>query len=445
MAQRRRVGLRAPLLAVLVIGAGTVACDDSAPEGPQGPIPPSVFIRQPEDRTFVPASFEINGGLGGSVQDIDVAIDGVDLGPARRGQESGDWRFPAELVSITPGPHHIVVTASGEGGTTTASAWVYYDTEGLPFEVVVEPESTTYETGDTAIADDPALLLFGPADDPVTLDMSTSAPSQIRARVNDRLSTGSLASLDLDIRDDTPGSYVATAIATGPDGTQRQASHTVIILEPITTTTTANAAQPTTQPPVTNPPGAPSAVFFDDFEGADQWTATVVTATNGSSDTVELVGGGNPGTFRQMTHVLPGTSDGDNNPSQIQILHLFGGGEWNPALQGALSHINYAEDQIQFDPPFDGAAIGSRFALVQGGTTYLASIIEDNAYRNTDWQTVQATGLTAADFTPAPGPDFSENGAPMTFGVLRSNTSRSSSGITTTHGVDNWTVELFKG
>ena len=31
----------------------------------------------------------------------------------------------------------------------------------------------------------------------------------------------------------------------------------------------------------------------------------------------------------------------------------------------------------------------------------------------------------------------------MTFGHLRANTGRSSAGITTQHGIDNWTVELI--
>ncbi|MGI9644289.1 MAG: hypothetical protein ACR2O6_03155 [Ilumatobacteraceae bacterium] len=50
--------------------------------------------------------------------------------------------------------------------------------------------------------------------------------------------------------------------------------------------------------------------------------------------------------------------------------------------------------------------------------------------------------LTAADFSPAPRPDFSALGAPMTFGYLRSNTSRGDQGIVTQHGLDNWTVQL---
>ena len=81
----------APLVLVaLLIAAGAAACGDSATNATEGPIPPSVFIAEPQDRTFVPASFEINGGLGGSVIDISISIDGVDLGPARRGQEAGD-------------------------------------------------------------------------------------------------------------------------------------------------------------------------------------------------------------------------------------------------------------------------------------------------------------------------------------------------------------------
>ncbi len=36
-----------------------------------------------------------------------------------------------------------------------------------------------------------------------------------------------------------------------------------------------------------------------------------------------------------MTHVLPGTSDGENNPSQINVVHIFGGrGQHQPERGG---------------------------------------------------------------------------------------------------------------
>ena len=43
---------------------------------------------------------------------------------------------------------------------------------------------------------------------------------------------------------------------------------------------------------------------------------------------------------------------------------------------GGLATIDYSEDQIMFDPPFDGAAVGALFVVVQGGSTYTTPIIE---------------------------------------------------------------------
>ena len=145
---------------------------------------------------------------------------------------------------------------------------------------------------------------------------------------------------------------------------------------------------------------------------------------------------------RRTAHLLPGTDDGENNPTQITVLHVFTGGGWDPSTDGALASVDYSEDQIEFEPPFEGAAIGALFVIVQDGTTYNTSINENNAYSNTSWQTTSVDGLTPADFSPAPGPDFSAGGAPMTFGYLRSNTNRGTE-ITTQHGIDNWTVELI--
>ena len=250
------------------------------------------------------------------------------------------------------------------------------------------------------------------------------------------ITTGSSTDLTVDIVDPVPGVYSVVVRGVGENGDVQEATHTVTITDP----------PPTTQAPATTTTvvdTSPTSVLFDDFEGPDQWTATVTGTTNGSSATAELAGGGNPGTLRRMTHELPGTDDGDNSLTQISVLHLYNGGLWDPAVDGPLARLNYSEDQIEFEPPFEGAAIETLFVIVQNGTTYIAFINENNAYSNTTWQTTRVEGLTPDDFLPAPGPNFSAGGGPMTFGYQRGNTSRSTVGIITQHGIDNWTVELF--
>ena len=60
-------------------------------------------------------------------------------------------------------------------------------------------------------------------------------------------------------------------------------------------------------------------------------------------------------------------------------------------------------------------------------------------------ETTSTGKLTAADFEPAPGPDFGATGGPMTFGFVRSNTNGSVTAIVTQHTATDWTVELFGG
>jgi len=423
--------------AVFALTLLVAGCGDSAQTTGTGAVPPSVFITQPEDRSMVrTASFDVTGGFGGSVVTIEVYLDSRLLGPARRGDESGTWRLPASEFSLSRGLHRFSVTATGEGGSDSASKWVFFDPES-PFEIAISPTEASYAPGE--FDTDPDLLLLG---DDVPLDLSVQAPPGISAGVNPRLDTGSLAKVMIDVRSEVPGAYPVVVRARGPDGTVREATHTITIVgtEPTTSTTVPISNTTAT---TTGPPSGAAGVLFDDFEGPDLWTATVTNSTNGSEATAELATGGNPGSFRSMIHRLPGTSNGENNPTQISVVHMFTGGGWDPATEGALSHIDYSEDQIELAPPFEGAAIGARFVIQQDGIAYLASINENNAYRNTDWQTTRVDGLTPGHFSPAPGPDFSATGGALTFGFMRSNTSRSSGGIITTHGIDNWTVEFF--
>jgi len=420
------------LLGVLALGVLDVASGDSAEPMAATPAEPTVIIDTPDAQPVLvrDASFMIAGTFGGHVNTVEVAIDSVDLGGALRG-EAGGWRVPADRVSVTPGLHEITATAMGEGGTDTDQLWVFYEPNpAATFRLVLMPETATY--GPTESADDPRLLSFGPGfGDNFTVELSVTAPSQLSVSTNTAISTGSSADVTVDVIDPTPGVYPIVVRGVGPNGDPQEVTHTITVTGPAPTSSTASGPEPV-------------AILGDDFEGPNLWTTAVTASTNGSAAAVELSdGGGNPGGFRAMTHALPGTDDGDSNPTQITVLHLYDGGEWNPAIDGALSHINYSEDQIELEPPFAGAAIGAVFVVSQGGTDYIAFTNPDNAFSNTAWQTVRVTNLTPTDFLPAPGPDFSAAGAPMMFGYQRSNTSRSSGGITTQHGIDNWTVELF--
>jgi uncharacterized repeat protein (TIGR01451 family) len=169
------------------------------------------------------------------------------------------------------------------------------------------------------------------------------------------------------------------------------------------------------------------------------WEVTAA-ANAGSTQTAERVtSGGNPGAFRWMTHAMT-PAPSETEASTISVQHLYLGATYDPATQGAIAGIDYREDQIEFYAPFDGAAVGWAFMLVQDGRTHFAGA---GAFANLGWSTRQLRCLRAEDFTQSGGryPDFSASGGPIRFGFLRSNTNGSVEvELTVMHGIDGWQV-----
>lgn len=165
------------------------------------------------------------------------------------------------------------------------------------------------------------------------------------------------------------------------------------------------------------------------------WSSNVEFSSNGASESNEQrMVGGNSDEFRFMIHDL------DPGPAQISVSHLFLGASYNPSVQGAIESLDYSEDQIEFDPPFSGAAIGALPALFQDGQIFVGP---DITFSNLMWQTTALNGLTASDFNAGgENPDFSLSGGEITFGFVRSNSNTTSSGRITQHGIDNWRFTL---
>jgi hypothetical protein len=178
---------------------------------------------------------------------------------------------------------------------------------------------------------------------------------------------------------------------------------------------------------------ATDVVIADDAFPGSNWT-TLVSANNGATSAESQAAGGNPGTSRYMAHNLP-------SPSSIVVYHFYTAATYNPSVSGAIDSIDYREDQIEFSPPFFGAAIGARPALRQGGIPYYGP---DLTYTSTSWTTRSLPGLTAASFSDgSTSPDFSASGGPIEFGYVRGNTnSPGGSFYVTQHGIDNWSYTL---
>lgn len=177
-------------------------------------------------------------------------------------------------------------------------------------------------------------------------------------------------------------------------------------------------------------------VLTADFDVEDPFTKSTVSV-NGATDTATReTSGGSPDGFRKMDHMMPGHPEG----SRLTVYHLFPQA-YDPE-DGAVTHINYSEDRIQIDPPFATAAIGTGFFVFQNETRFTRPLTE-GVFTSQSWETAEEDKLTPEDFIE--GLDFSTSGPPIQFGFYRSNSHNPSDvDSRTTHGIDNWRVEICR-
>lgn len=292
------------------------------------------------------------------------------------------------------------------------------------------------------------------AADPISQDVALAEGQTGTATVT---YSGGVGSLDI-VVSGLPAGLAADVVVTGPDGftATLTASMTLADLslgdytivaavvasagiayspDPLSQTVAVVAGQTTTAAVTYAVTSRAPVVFEDDFSVGDLWEETVISGTQGATSTFEnRSAGGVSGGYRHMTHVFAA-------PGNIGVQHLYTGGSYDPSVDGAIDHINYSEWRIQFDLPFPTARIGSLALAVQNGVVYLARINDDTSYGNVTWEKGEALQLTAADFSPA-GLDLSDQGAEISFGFYRSNSTGGT--ITTTHGIDDWRIEIIR-
>jgi len=168
------------------------------------------------------------------------------------------------------------------------------------------------------------------------------------------------------------------------------------------------------------------------------WATSIVTASGGAAQNTTLSTiGGNPGAYRKTVLTLPAGAS-------IATAHLYQGGSYNPAVDGAIYALDYDEDQIQETPPFPGAFIEATPLLEQGGVLYVGP---DITFTNTAWSSLVRNNLVALDFTSAGNthPDFSAAGGVIHFGYARSNTNPTGLAANFRSGIDNWSVHVRSG
>jgi len=204
-----------------------------------------------------------------------------------------------------------------------------------------------------------------------------------------------------------------------------------------------------------DPPENRFEVIADDAFADDDWEYTESHkdgATVATEPTVQVVSGGvDDSSYRSMTHEItnPDTSHPDCSVDAcsfgLVVSHEYKGETYDPGdpEMGPIAYIDYSESHIITEPSFEGAAVAWTFALWQDGNRYL---LPTEAFGDLEWTSVHRCGLTAADFTPAEPPLNLEDGGPITFGYVRSNTNTQPGATqTNVHGIDDFRVVIVRG
>ncbi len=196
----------------------------------------------------------------------------------------------------------------------------------------------------------------------------------------------------------------------------------------------------TAQAPPASCSGTTSTVSVsDNFASGSQWTKEISQVEGTTDDAVEQqAAGGNPDGYRRMIHTL-GPPAGASGASYRWVVHLYTGATYDPSIQGEVCQLIYQEDQIDFSTPIQvmwGAVVK------QDGKTFIYR--PDPQFNSATWVTKGPYGLTPANFTPAPGPNFSPTGKLMQFGYVRANSTslNPTAQQTITHGIDNWRFDI---
>ncbi|MCB0153877.1 MAG: hypothetical protein KDF65_03705 [Anaerolineae bacterium] len=170
-------------------------------------------------------------------------------------------------------------------------------------------------------------------------------------------------------------------------------------------------AKPATQPPTVR--------IIDDYFNLANWQTDLISQVGLVTHREEKVF--SPIDARRMWHTLPPISG--NQLAALRVAHLYQGQTYDPAAQGAVASVDYVELHSLRDPSYQEASVEGHFIVFQNDTYYLSQSfkIEGPALGS-----ARMTNLKSADFTrygegASLNPDFSAQGAPLTFGFLRSN------------------------
>jgi len=155
------------------------------------------------------------------------------------------------------------------------------------------------------------------------------------------------------------------------------------------------------------------------FSNSD-WTATTYFQSGSVSGTgAQVVSGGNPGAYRQLTFSWPQIASPSNHTTFVAN---FGALVFNPSLSGEILslQIEYDLARISGSANFTDTG-GYRPVLLQGGNMFILTTGAQSLANNVNWTPHSVTSLSPLDWSPITGfgsgqPDFSGSGAAITFG-----------------------------
>jgi hypothetical protein len=199
-------------------------------------------------------------------------------------------------------------------------------------------------------------------------------------------------------------------------------------------------------------PAAAQTASDSTFLDTDWSLMQFTTPTGGTSTGGQVLAGGNPGSFREITDALNGAGPGLNNV--VLSTSIYTPFTYNPAVSGAIASLAYSEDAACTSGCFgQGQSTGP--AVQQGANLYVytGSLITGPS---SAWTNHALSGLTSANFglvnvatdgstsfDNTQHPDFSGGGGAIQFGFFRANgTSIGGGGYTLAAGIDNWQITV---
>jgi hypothetical protein len=182
-------------------------------------------------------------------------------------------------------------------------------------------------------------------------------------------------------------------------------------------------------------------VFHDETFDPANWQVSTMTEGNAGTVTAsQVLTGGHTGAYRRINITVNAAYPYPH--SSVYSFHKLAGASFDPATQGAIESIDYAEDGILFPGGF-GNGMQTGLTIWQDGQLFRSGGLRANQF---SWVAQSQNGLTETDVFRCLNdknvhPDFSATGSPMEFGFFRTLVTTDYS-LTFATGMDDWSVTI---